>query len=362
MLEALAGAMGKIFAEKAWNSAAAYAELKKPLSEMKLKPKHGKGEFAERLELQEKVRSTIFREKPPGYTIVYGAKGVGKTSVVEQVVKDRPAVVRVLVGSDDNMKSITGSFMKKVTGKNVTLEKEVLKEALQAYKAEFKQMPTIIFDVERGSEADSQGSTHKGILQEVRSLAKELHEDSHCVIVVSEANAVLQFGNDLRENFIFVEEMSFDETKKFNELSGFGLSDEEIRKIHDKIGGNPTAINNLFRMDSTMSLDERIEASLALALQELEAFKLKPILKAIKEHPEGIDPEDFANQKYEGIDMSSAKAVGDAMKEENAIVYRIDLKPPVFQVLSTRHKTALKTYEPVIDYNLLTIPKLEPKP
>ncbi len=357
VLEALAGAAAKIFAAKAWDTASAYAEIKKPLSEMKLIPRHEKGEVVEREKLREKVKSTIFRENPPGYTIVYGAKGVGKTSIVEQVASDRLAVVRILVGSTDNIKSISELFMRKVTGKKVTLDKEALKGALQTYKTEFKKMPTIIFDVERGSEADAQGSTHKGILQEVRSLAKELHEDCHCVIVVSEANAVLQFGKDERENFIYVDEMSFDDTKEFMKVSGFKLSEEEIKKIYDNIGGNPTSINKLFRMDANLSLDERIEASLAQALQELEAFKLKPILKALKEHPEGVKPGDFKNQEYKGIDLTSEVEVGDAMKKTNAIVYRIDLKHPVYQMLSTRHKTVLKTYEPTIDKKSLNIPE-----
>ncbi len=115
-------------------------------------------------------------------------------------------------------------------------------------------------------------------------------------------------------------------------------------------------------MDANLSLDERIEASLAQALQELEAFKLKPILKAIEEHPEGVKPGDFKNQKYEGIDMTSEVEVGDAMKKTNAIVYRIDLKHPVYQMLSTRHKTALNTYDPVINYDVFKIPNPNPNP
>lgn len=58
----------------------------------------------------------------------------------------------------------------------------------------------IIFDVERGSSSD-----RTGMLQDVRSLAKALIGYCRCIIVLSEANAVLEFGKDPdHEELIFV--------------------------------------------------------------------------------------------------------------------------------------------------------------
>ena len=61
--------------------------------------------------------------------------------------------------------------------------------------------------------------------------------------------------------------------------------------------------------------------------------------------------------EYKGIDMTDFKAVGDAMKEYNAIAYRIDKDPIVYEMISTRHKTALTSYEPVIDEKSLVVPE-----
>ena len=61
-------------------------------------------------------------------------------------------------------------------------------------------------------------------------------------------------------------------------------------------------------------------------------------------------------QDYEGIDMSNPAAVGSAMKTSNAIIYRIELRK--YQLMSAAHKTALKTYTPIIDNNSFTTTKL----
>ncbi len=121
-------------------------------------------------------------------------------------------------------------------------------------------------------------------------------------------------------------------------------------------------------MKASYSLDDSIDTIIGFARGELGAFKLQPVLKSIKEHPEGVDPLTFGKQKYENIDMSVPAKVGDAMKETNAIVYRIDKDPPVYQTLSTKHKTALKSYVPVIHEELLfprpapsTLPPQKPK-
>ncbi len=294
--------------------------------------------------------------RKPSYSIVFGAKGVGKSTMVLHVAEGKPAVVRVPIRSVDDMNSITAKFMFDVTGRRESVDMTEMKEAIADYTAHTQIMPTIIFDVERGS-ADKEGSTHKSVLQDVRSLAKELHENCHCVIVVSEANAVFQFGMDSRERFIFVDEMSFNETRDFLKLRIENVTDDFAKKVYDNIGGILTVLNEFLDLLETQTIDESIDAIVGIARQELEAFQLQPILKALKEHPDGVEPGSFKKKKYEGIDLSEPADVGDAMKKRNAIVYRIDLKPRLYQMQSTRHKTALKSYEPIIDKKSLVVPE-----
>ena len=65
-------------------------------------------------------------------------------------------------------------------------------------------VPTIIFDLERASSSD-----RPAVLQYIRSLAKAIIHYCRCIIVLSEANAVLEFGKEhRREKFIFIDEMT----------------------------------------------------------------------------------------------------------------------------------------------------------
>lgn len=294
--------------------------------------------------------------RKPMYHIVFGAKGVGKSTLVLHVAEGKPAVVRVPIRSVDDMNSITAKFMFDVTGRSESVDMVKLKKAIADYRAHTQIVPTIIFDVERGS-ADKEGATHKSVLQDVRSLAKELHEDSHCIIVVSEANAVFQFGMDDRENFIYVDEMSFNETRDFLKSHMENVTDDFVKKVYENIGGIPTVLRRFLYLLETRTIDESIDAIVNVARQELEAFELKPILQALKEYPDGVKPGYFKNQKYQGIDLTAPAKVGDAMKQINAIVYRIDLNPRLYQMQSTRHKTALKSYDPIIDKKSLDIPE-----
>jgi hypothetical protein len=124
------------------------------------------------------------RNQTNTYSIVFEAQGVGKSTVVLHVAEGNPAVVRVPIRSVDDMNSITAKFMFYVTGRRDSVDMTEMKKAIADYTAHTQIVPTIIFDVEIAL-ADKEGPTFKSVLQDVRSLAKELHEDCHCIIVVS---------------------------------------------------------------------------------------------------------------------------------------------------------------------------------
>ncbi len=334
-----------------------------------VKTKFTDSTFVSRPGIEKEIRDAMNTRNSTCYNIVYGAKGVGKSSVVEKVAAGRPGVVKVMVGSADKIENILENIMFAITENKQSLDLPTLRAALEKYielarmraikknkeegndgaPPEGDFIPAIIFEVERGS-ADN---THKEVLQQVRSLAKSILDICNCIIVVSEANAVLEFGagDKSRENFIYVDEFTFDEMKQFLKLRHAHYKEEEYKQIYDNIGGNAILLDDFLRdmKKHDNSIDICIKRILADAREDLKAFELKPILKALKENPEGVLPGDFEGQTYDGIKLAEPKKVGDAMKLRNAIVFRVDLMPPLYQIQSTKFKTALKTYEPLIN-------------
>lgn len=289
------------------------------------------------------------------YYIVFGAKGVGKSTLVDHVASKEKAVVKVTLSTVDTIATATAKFMKSVTGREISFDREEMTEHMEAFHAkhEGKIIPTIIFEVERTGES----TDFKNVVKQISSLAKELYMYCNSIIVVSDANAVFQFNSDERQKFIFVEEMTKEEARAYLKLKGLVVTDEEMDELYEKIGGNATVLDTFELLRSTYPFHESLSRIVISAVDDLKAFKLKPILQALKEHPEGANSDNFKVQEYEGVNLSEYKSVGCAMKEHDAIIYRMDIRPPVYQPLSTRHKTALKSYVPKSDTNSLVVPE-----
>jgi hypothetical protein len=294
-------------------------------------------EYVSRPDVEAKINGYL-DSKTTSYCVIYGAKGVGKSEVVNHTVIGRRAVVKVTVTSVGNQDDLVALIMSKLTGKKISLDIDLLVDIFKQCKAN-GFIPTIIFDVERSSSAQP-------VLQIVRGLAKTLGGNCRCIIVLSEANAVLEFGkDDDREEFIFVDELTESEAKQFLEVRGAMFSEEEMRYIFDTIGTSPARlIKVLNAVQRKKLLKDCIDNILLRSNGKLIAFPLKPILKALKEHPEGVSPGYFENQEYKGFDMSDPVAVGEIMNKSEAIIYRIENEK--YQLMSTAHKTALKTYTP----------------
>ena len=93
----------KVAAKRLWDAAAVFLVFKKYLGDIKVVPSINDQMFVPRPEIEDVIKEAIFCDEPSGYTVVFGAKGVGKSSLVERVAKDKEAVVLVSVGSTDNM-------------------------------------------------------------------------------------------------------------------------------------------------------------------------------------------------------------------------------------------------------------------
>ena len=69
------------------------------------------------LEIEEVAREAMCSSDPPSfYYTVYGDRGVGKPCLVEKVAAGRKGVVRMMIGSADNIDSIISKVMFAVTG------------------------------------------------------------------------------------------------------------------------------------------------------------------------------------------------------------------------------------------------------
>ena len=125
------------------------------------------------------------------------------------------------------------------------------------------------------------------------------------------------------------------------------LNENEISEVIDNIGSNPATLKELrTHMREGLSLNDFITITLSNATQELVAFPHKQILKALKDHPEGVSPKDFNNLENKGVDLSDSKAVGVVMRRENVITYRIELCK--YTIYSKAMEVELRIYDPIL--------------
>lgn len=160
-----------------------------------------------RREELEVLMEKAFSAKPYGlYNIVYGPKGVGKSELVDHVAMGKPAVIKVSITSYMSQDDLIEQITTKLLNRPEILDIETLIYAIE--KCTF--IPTFIFDIERDSQIDPRRS-----LEAVRSLSKALAPFCRVIIILEEANAVLQIGNDIDcEKFIHVGEMRRSEAKQ----------------------------------------------------------------------------------------------------------------------------------------------------
>ena len=92
--------------------------------------------------------------------------------------------------------------------------------------------------------------------------------------------------------------------------------------------------------------DDYIEAALRAARRDLAGFLHKPILKALKESPDGVSTDLFDGIEHKGVNLAQPKQVAVAMKEQAAIVYH--LPSGEYRLATRAHRTALlERYDPV---------------
>lgn len=286
------------------------------------------------------------------YCIVYGSVGVGKTTMVRQAVSGKKAVIWVDVYHSDTEKSVYAKIMNKVTGTEQSLDAQDLKKAISEFTAQSKDqtIPTIIFDTSPGVSGP--------VLDRLRAISNRIRHVCHCVIVAPDTSGVLSIWRDPYEQIVFIDEMTYEESKEILQKNNTPVKETDVRKIYDSIGGNPLLLSLLNYDLGSRSLDECIELHINRAKDDLYRFDLQPILLALKEKPDGVSPCFFDQTTYKGIRMVDTEEVGrKALKDTEAVCY--NFKDRVYRVMTTRHKTALKDYEPTVYSSELRIPRTE---
>jgi hypothetical protein len=167
------------------------------------------------------------------FSIVAGAKGAGKSTEIEQVLKDKPGVLFLKVSQADTESSILSKLLnvgKGSIGETWNLELESLAPFFWDAADKLKgRRITVVLEVERGTASDE-------VLYMIKSSAKKLARFANVMVILSEANAALMFGDDPRHEFIWVEEMTPDEATTCAKLEFPEIDDGDLKEFIEKVG------------------------------------------------------------------------------------------------------------------------------
>ena len=291
-----------------------------------------KGEaYTSRPKLESQIKRIIETKHANGtYYVLYGAKGVGKSAVVQAAVQGRQGILQISVSSPSDKQSLLNALAQLTGSTHLNPGRDDFESALHKCFLSDGSLPTIIFEAERW-----------GDVYDARVLCEKLARYCNCILILSEETTFKK--SNVYESFIFVGELEDEEVKKFVEQNGMMLNDVEIKKIIDNIGANPTMLKHLkVSMLKGLSLDEFIEKVLKSAEQELVSFKHQSILRALKDHPEGVDLCYLLHTK--ALHLSNDDVV-EALKDCNVIIYRKELR--MYMVNSKAIEVALRSYDPI---------------
>lgn len=290
--------------------------------------------------LENKIENIYFNSdfSVGDYNVIYGPKGAGKSSLVARVLRDKVGVVKLSIKQGETNESIVRKIFKSCgMSYNESMALEDVQIALK--KAGEKRPLTIVFDVDRGGSSQD-------VFTLVKQASKQFALNANVIIVLSEANAVLGFGEDKRQNFIWVDEMNKAEAKQYLKNRGLDENSAEVGLFLRDIGALPLDLSKFVKaLKSGQTAQQYVDEVVSSARADLVAFSLQSILVALKKSPKGVKAEDFKGKEEKGLLLSQPKQVGIAMKEQNAIVYHFESKQ--YRMFSKAHKTALRQYEPV---------------
>ena len=181
-----------------------------------------------------RVYNTSFAKKATGaYTVIVGTKGAGKSSATAHALDKKPGVLCVKVTQAETSSSFCRKLLKtsgQVLEENIELGVDVLYPLLEQIALAGRPI-TIVIEVERGA-----GAPSADVFYMVKSTAKELAPVANVIIILSEANAGLAFGDDRRQKFIWVDGMTYEEARTYAKKLFPAIADDDLELFFDKVG------------------------------------------------------------------------------------------------------------------------------
>jgi energy-coupling factor transporter ATP-binding protein EcfA2 len=296
--------------------------------------------FIPRPALQQQVLDRLLQEPDGSYTLVYGPRGSGKSTLMSNTLAGRKATATIRVKEASSTASIMNQISK-CCGVPLSVDDDGFTLALKRTRAYSGTPPTIVFDVERRKsylETDF-------AFDAIRSLAKDAAEVAHVFIALSETDTVMQFGSDMhREKYIFVGEMHEDEADALITNTTSKLSLEDRHSVFANIGTNAALLRNFIGEVPKMSVEEFINFKMLQAEEGFAAFPHRNLVAKMKERGNITIKEVRSLQLKDGnIELWDYKSVGPGMKVSEAIIYRMELFS--FEFMSTAHWRAARSLD-----------------
>lgn len=146
--------------------------------------------------------------------------------------------------------------------------------------------PTIIFDVD----CSSRDGVNIATVQAIHLLVLYLSNYCRCIIILSEANAILEFGRDSDiENYLYIDEMPREQGKQLLQERGAKFTQNELNFIFDNIGTRPMWLEKLAdEVPGDKSLEQFVSYVLERAKEDLRDFPHKTMLQALVKQPDGV--------------------------------------------------------------------------
>lgn len=175
------------------------------------------------------------------YTVVVGPSGSGKTFAVERTLQNKPGVVKILVTDEDNVGSIISKMLRCYSAcvcDDVLIDLDALARLLR-YTAgkQGGRRVTVVLDVIRGPSGDA------GLMM-IKSIAKYLGGSAN-VMVVTEGNAAIDFGDDRRQDFLWVDGMTRDEATSLARKLFPPVSDSDLVLFYNQVHSHRNDIEYL---------------------------------------------------------------------------------------------------------------------